>query len=55
MRAVLQRVTEARVHVAGELIGATGPGLLILVCAMSGDSEAEAERLAAKAFIERFG
>jgi D-tyrosyl-tRNA(Tyr) deacylase len=48
VRAVLQRVTEARVHVAGELIGETGPGLLILVCAMSGDSEAEAERLAAK-------
>ncbi len=48
MRAVLQRVTEARVHVAGELIGETGPGLLILVCAMSGDGEAQAEKLAAK-------
>jgi D-tyrosyl-tRNA(Tyr) deacylase len=48
VRAVLQRVTEARVHVAGELIGETGPGLLILVCAMGGDSEAQAERLAAK-------
>jgi D-aminoacyl-tRNA deacylase len=48
VRAVLQRVTEARVHVAGELIGESGPGLLILVCAMGGDSEAQAERLAAK-------
>lgn len=48
MRAVLQRVTEARVHVDGHLIGATGKGLLILVCAMAGDTEAQAERLAAK-------
>lgn len=48
MRAVLQRVTEARVHVDGELIGETGKGFLILVCAMAGDGEAQAERLAAK-------
>lgn len=48
MRAVLQRVIEARVHVGGTLVGETGPGLLILVCAMAGDSEAEAQRLAAK-------
>lgn len=48
MRAVLQRVTEAQVRVAGALIGETGRGLLILVCAMGGDSETQAERLAAK-------
>lgn len=48
MRAVLQRVAEARVHVDGHLIGATGKGFLILVCAMAGDTEAQAERLAAK-------
>lgn len=48
MRAVLQRVTEARVQVGGDLVGATGKGFLILVCAMGGDSEAQAERLAAK-------
>ncbi len=48
MRAVLQRVTEARVHVEGVLIGETGKGFLILVCAMGGDSEAQAEKLAAK-------
>ena len=48
MRAVLQRVTEARVHVDGHLIGETGKGFLILVCAMAGDTEAQAERLAAK-------
>lgn len=48
MRAVLQRVTEARVHVDGDLVGETGKGFLILVCAMGGDSDAQAERLAAK-------
>ena len=48
MRAVLQRVTNAAVHVDGELVGETGKGFLILVCAMGGDTEAQAERLAAK-------
>lgn len=48
MRAVLQRVTEARVHVAGDLVGETGRGFLILVCAMADDTELQAERLAAK-------
>jgi D-tyrosyl-tRNA(Tyr) deacylase len=48
VRAVLQRVTEARVHVGGELVGETGKGFLILVCAMGGDTEAQAEKLAAK-------
>ncbi len=48
MRALVQRVAQARVDVAGEAIGQTGPGLLVLVCAMQGDSEAQAEALAAK-------
>lgn len=48
MRALLQRVTRASVHVEGRLVGEIGPGLLILVCAMQGDSEAEANQLAAK-------
>ena len=48
MRAVLQRVTEAQVRVDGELIGQTGKGFFILVCAMGGDGEAQAEKLAAK-------
>jgi D-aminoacyl-tRNA deacylase len=48
LRAVLQRVTGADVRVDGDLIGATAKGLLILVCAMAGDTEAEAARLAAK-------
>ncbi|TQS73403.1 D-tyrosyl-tRNA(Tyr) deacylase [Rhodobacteraceae bacterium] len=46
MRALLQRVSEARVRVEDTLTGEIGPGLLILVCAMQGDTEAEAEKLA---------
>lgn len=48
MRALLQRVSSARVTVAGRLTGEIGPGLLILICAMRGDTEAEADQLAAK-------
>lgn len=48
MRAVLQRVTRASVSVDGTTMGEIGPGLMILVCAMQGDSEAQADKLAAK-------
>jgi D-tyrosyl-tRNA(Tyr) deacylase len=48
MRALLQRVTHASVTVEDEVVGRTGPGLLILVCAMQGDTEAQADQLAAK-------
>lgn len=48
MRALLQRVSHAAVAVDGETIGRCGPGLLILVCAMRGDTDAEADRLAAR-------
>lgn len=48
MRALVQRVSEARVEVDGESVGRCGAGVLILVCAMQGDSTAEAEALAAK-------
>ena len=48
MRAVLQRVTGASVHVDGALVGQTGRGLLILVCAMNGDTDTQAEKLASK-------
>lgn len=48
MRVLLQRVSEASVTVEGDVIGEIGAGLLILVCAMQGDTEAEADRLAAK-------
>ena len=48
MRALLQRVTQASVSVAGETIGQTGPGLLILICAMDGDEAPQAAKLATK-------
>ena len=48
MRALIQRVTEARVEIGGATVGEIGPGLLILVCAMQGDTEADADALAAK-------
>ena len=48
MRALLQRVSEAAVRVDGAVIGQTGPGLLVLVCAMQGDDAAVARALAAK-------
>ena len=48
MRALVQRVREARVTVAGRPTGEIGEGFMILVCAMQGDGEAEAEALARK-------
>src|SRR4051812_37474912 len=48
MLAVVQRVRKAQVEVAGSTIGAIGAGLLVLVCAERGDSEAQAAKLLAK-------
>ena len=48
MRALIQRVSEARVTVEGAVLGEVGPGLLVLICAMRGDGPAQAEKLAAK-------
>lgn len=48
MRALIQRVTEAKVAVGSRVTGEIGPGLLILVCAMAGDTETEATKLAAR-------
>jgi len=48
VRALIQRVSTAKVAVAGETIGEIGPGLLILVCAMQGDDAAKSAQLAAK-------
>ncbi|KPV39659.1 D-tyrosyl-tRNA(Tyr) deacylase [Thiohalorhabdus denitrificans] len=45
MIGLLQRVTEARVTVAGEAVGAIGPGLVVLVGVERGDGEAQVERL----------
>jgi len=48
MLALVQRVREARVDIAGQTVGAIGPGLLVLVCAEPDDTEARADRLVAK-------
>lgn len=48
MRAVIQRVSRARVGVSGETIGEIGPGLLVLVGAAAGDTAADAAALADK-------
>ena len=41
MRAVVQRVSHARVRVGSEVVGEIGPGLLALVGAAQGDGEAD--------------
>ncbi|NRA99787.1 MAG: D-tyrosyl-tRNA(Tyr) deacylase [Rhodobacteraceae bacterium] len=48
MRAVVQRVSRASVTVDGEVLGAIDAGLMILVCAMTGDSEDAPAKLATK-------
>ena len=48
MRAVCQRVSEARVRVAGEVVGETGIGLCVLLGVAEGDGDGDADRLAAK-------
>lgn len=49
MRLVVQRVTSASVTVHGEIVGAIGAGLLILVGVTHSDTPAEADWLANKA------
>lgn len=48
MRVLIQRVTQARVTVDAQIVGQTGPGLLILACAMRGDDDATATALAGR-------
>jgi D-tyrosyl-tRNA(Tyr) deacylase len=48
VRVVLQRVSRARVDVAGERVAEIGPGYLALVAVGHGDGPGEAERLADK-------
>ena len=48
MIAVLQRVSEACVRIEGEVIGQIGVGLLVLLCAEKGDTEAVADKMLAK-------
>jgi D-tyrosyl-tRNA(Tyr) deacylase len=46
--ALVQRVREARVEVAGSTVGAIGTGLLVFVCAEPADTEAQASKLVDK-------
>jgi D-tyrosyl-tRNA(Tyr) deacylase len=48
MKAVVQRVTQASVTVDGQIAGATGPGLMILVGVTHDDGEEQARWLAQK-------
>ena len=48
MISVIQRVSQARVVVGELTTGEIGAGLLVLVCAERGDSEAQADKLLAK-------
>jgi D-tyrosyl-tRNA(Tyr) deacylase len=48
MIALLQRVTDANVTVAGQRIAAIGPGMLALVAVERGDGGTEVERMAAR-------
>ena len=48
MRALIQRVQSAQVHVDGALIGECGAGVLVLICAMQGDTNDMPAKLAAK-------
>jgi len=46
VKALLQRVTEASVSVAGEVVGSIGQGLVIFVGVANGDTERDAQYLA---------
>jgi D-tyrosyl-tRNA(Tyr) deacylase len=48
MRAVIQRVSSARVIVDGEIVGEIGRGLLVLLGVTHADTEVEARKLAEK-------
>lgn len=49
MRLLIQRVTQASVTVDGQVVGAIGPGLLILVGVMAADTDEDMTWLARKA------
>ena len=48
MRALVQRVSEASVMIDGDTIAEIDQGLLVLVCAMNGDTEEQAQSLSRK-------
>lgn len=48
MKGLLQRVSGARVEVAGEIVGAIDQGLLVLLAVEPGDTQAQADKLLKK-------
>lgn len=48
MRAVVQRVSRAEVRVDGNVVGCIGAGLCVLLCAMRGDDDSDAQFMARK-------
>ena len=48
MKAVIQRVSQASVSIEGNEHGRIGQGLLVLICAETGDTPAQADRLLGK-------
>ncbi|MCU1740122.1 MULTISPECIES: D-aminoacyl-tRNA deacylase [Pseudomonas] len=48
MKGLLQRVSGARVEVAGEIVGAIDQGLLVLLAVEPGDTQAHADKLLKK-------
>jgi D-tyrosyl-tRNA(Tyr) deacylase len=48
MRALIQRVREAAVRVDGRVVGAIGPGLLVLAAVAADDNDADRDWLARK-------
>ena len=53
MIALIQRVSQARVTVHGDTVGAIGPGLLALVAVEPGDGEAQFQRMAERLLAYR--
>ncbi|MEZ5340846.1 MAG: D-aminoacyl-tRNA deacylase [Acidimicrobiales bacterium] len=53
MRAVVQRVSHARVTVGGDVVGSIGPGLCVLVGVTHDDTELQARKLADKLWTLR--
>jgi len=53
MITIVQRVSEARVTVAGEVVGSIGPGLLALAAVVRGDTDKDIDWTAAKLAVLR--